>query len=73
MCNVFRAFFRFVKESANVSVLVYGLDDIWTDGYFVNTVSQHGNEEIIAKYVRSQGEEYKQLHKTEEIEQLSLF
>ena len=47
--------------------------EIWTDGYFVNTVSQCGNEEIISKYVRSQGEEYTQLFKTEEIEQLTLF
>lgn len=36
----------------------------WSDGYFVNTVGQHGNEEVIAKYVRNQGKEkeYKRLH-----------
>ena len=35
----------------------------WTDGYFVNTVGQHGNEETISEYVRNQGreEEYRKL------------
>jgi REP element-mobilizing transposase RayT len=46
--------------------------EFWTDGYFVNTVSKHGNEDVIAKYVREQGVEkqYKVLHKDV---QLSLF
>ena len=50
--------------------------EIWTDGYFVNTVSKYGNEEVIKKYLQKQGEEvedYIQLHKADEIEQLSLF
>jgi REP element-mobilizing transposase RayT len=50
--------------------------EIWTDGYFVNTVSKYGNEEVIAKYLQRQGtavEEYVQLHKINEIEQLSLY
>ena len=46
--------------------------EFWTDGYFVSTVSKHGDEETISKYVREQGNEkdYKCLHK--EI-QLTLF
>lgn len=50
--------------------------EIWTDGYFVNTVSQYGNEEVITKYLQNQGKDtkdYVQLHRTDEIEQLSLF
>jgi len=50
--------------------------EIWTDGYFANTVSQYGNEEIITKYLRDQGKDtkdYIQLHKAEETEQLMLF
>jgi REP element-mobilizing transposase RayT len=50
--------------------------EIWTDGYFVNTVSQYGNEEIITKYLRNQGKDtkdYVQLHKAEDTEQLTLF
>ncbi|TAL49701.1 IS200/IS605 family transposase [Patescibacteria group bacterium] len=38
--------------------------EFWTDGYFVNTVGQHGNEQTIATYVRNQGrqDEYRRLH-----------
>jgi putative transposase len=43
----------------------------WTDGYFVNTVGQHGNEEVIKKYVKNQGTDlsYKKVHR----QQLQLF
>ena len=46
--------------------------EFWSDGYFVNTVSKHGNEDVISKYVREQGVEkqYKVLHK---VVQLSIF
>lgn len=46
--------------------------EFWSDGYFVNTVSQFGDENVIAKYVREQGiaHEYKVLHKSQ---QLNLF
>ena len=39
--------------------------EFWGDGYFVTTVGQHGNEHVIATYIRKQGKEqgYKQLHK----------
>ncbi len=45
--------------------------EFWSDGYFVSTVGQHGNEETISKYVKNQGKvnEYKQLL----VQQLSLF
>jgi len=47
--------------------------EFWSDGYFVSTVGQHGNEETIGKYVKNQGneKEYKQLLK--QPVQLSLF
>tara|TARA_R110002110_G_scaffold75087_1_gene198569 strand:- start:122 stop:490 length:369 start_codon:yes stop_codon:yes gene_type:complete len=37
----------------------------WGEGYFVNTVGQHGSEKIIAAYVQGQGgkSEYRVLHK----------
>ena len=36
----------------------------WSSGYYVNTVSRHGNEEVIARYVREQGKEkeYKKVY-----------
>ena len=46
--------------------------EFWTDGYYVSTVSQHGNEETIRRYVEEQGidEDYRQIH---DDEQLKLF
>jgi putative transposase len=43
----------------------------WTDGYYINTVGQYANEEVIKKYVQSQGkqDEYKNFHNS----QLRLF
>ncbi len=45
--------------------------EFWTDGYYVSTVGQHGNEDTIRRYVQKQGteSEYKQLFK----QQLSFF
>ena len=45
--------------------------EFWTDGYYINTVSRHGNEDVVRQYVELQGkkEEYKKLHS----EQLRLF
>jgi putative transposase len=44
--------------------------EFWTDGYFASTVGKHGNENMIGKYVKSQGEIYEKLH---EDHQLALF
>jgi putative transposase len=36
----------------------------WTSGYYVNTVGQYSNEEVIKAYVKNQGmeKEYKKIH-----------
>ena len=59
------------RQNPEVKKQLWG-GEFWTDGYFVNTVSRHGNEDVIAKYVREQGVEkqYKVLHK---VIPLSLF
>ena len=44
--------------------------EFWTDGYFASTVGKHGDENMIANYVKSQGGEYKPMHKGQ---QLTLF
>ena len=38
--------------------------EFWTDGYYINTVSKRGNEDVVRQYVKKQGKEgdYKQLH-----------
>ena len=44
----------------------------WTSGYYVNTVGQYANEEVIKKYLQNQGQtktNYKKVHSS----QLSLF
>ena len=47
--------------------------EFWTDGYYVSTVSAHGNEQTIANYVRNQGDEYRKPHKDEYDGQMNLF
>lgn len=43
----------------------------WSDGYYINTVGQYANEEVIKQYLKNQGKEkeYKKLHSN----QLRLF
>ena len=45
--------------------------NFWTSGYYANTVGQYGNEEVIKKYIESQGKgkEYSEVYKG----QLTLF
>jgi REP element-mobilizing transposase RayT len=44
--------------------------EFWTDGYFATTVGKHGDEHMIANYVKEQGKNYEKLH---EDRQLRLF
>lgn len=43
--------------------------NLWTSGYYANTVGRYGNEEVIKDYVKNQGKQYRQLHR----DQLVLF
>ena len=46
----------------------------WSSGYYVATVSEHGNEEVIGNYVKNQGSEYRKLFRSKGIEgQMSIF
>jgi len=51
-------------KAPEVKQLLWG-GAFWGEGYFVNTVGQHGSEQTIAAYVQAQGgkREYRQLHK----------
>lgn len=44
--------------------------ELWTDGYYASTVGKHGNETMIGKYVKQQGEAYQKLYTKH---QLALF
>ena len=41
--------------------------EFWTDGYFTSTVGKHGNENMIGRYVKNQGKEYKKLHEDRQL------
>ena len=56
------------KQFPRVKKVLWG-GHIWTSGYYVNTVGQNVNEDIIRKYVKEQGQQYKQIYK----HQLPLF
>ena len=52
-----------------VKRLIWG-GKFWTSGYYVNTVGQYANEEVIKKYLQNQGKsKYEKLHRN----QLKLF
>ena len=57
------------KRCPQVKKQLWG-GEFWTDGYFASTVGKHGNENMIGKYVKSQGKVYEKLH---ENRQLALF
>jgi len=55
---------KILETSPEVKKALWG-GSFWTDGYYVGTVGEHGDEEIIAKYIRNQGrktEGYKKIH-----------
>jgi REP element-mobilizing transposase RayT len=62
-----REIFRRIPE---VKKKLWG-GEFWSKGYYMSTVSKHGNEETIQKYVKEQGkeQEYQIIYK----EQLCLF
>ena len=41
--------------------------EFWTDGYFASTVGKHGDEEMIGRYVKNQGNEYLMLRNASNI------
>ena len=58
------------KRHPDVKKILWG-GEFWSDGYFVGSVGQHGNEKSIQNYVKKQGQpnQYKRLLK----QQLTLF
>jgi REP element-mobilizing transposase RayT len=52
------------KLHPNLRILTRG-NSIWTSGYYMNTVSQSGNEKVIKEYVAKQGKKYDQIYRTQ--------
>jgi REP element-mobilizing transposase RayT len=45
--------------------------EFWTRGYYVGTVGEHGDEQVITKYVKNQGrnpDEYEKIHESRQLE-----
>ena len=47
--------------------------EFWTDGYYVGTVGEHGDEEVIMKYVQNQGRDPKVYKAIYDEKQMKLF
>jgi REP element-mobilizing transposase RayT len=53
-----------LKRVPAVKKILWG-GEFWTKGYFISTVSRHGDEDTITQYVKNQGrleKDYKKLH-----------
>ena len=50
------------KQHPEVKRILWG-GSLWSSGYYVNTVGQYANEEMIIKYVKNQGAEYTKMHR----------
>ncbi|PTY01276.1 IS200/IS605 family transposase [Verrucomicrobia bacterium LW23] len=57
---------RVFLEVPEVKKKLWG-GEFWGKGYFINTVGRYGSEQVIAAYVKRQGEgrEYRQIHKAQ--------
>ena len=62
--EIFKTYPRIKKE------ILWG-GNLWTSGYYANTVGQYGSKEVIIKYIQNQGKETKEYMKIHE-EQLEL-
>ena len=60
------------KRCPDVKKKLWG-GEFWSDGFYVSTVSEHGNEKVIANYVKNQGDEYNKIYRVDQVEgQISL-
>ena len=53
------------KKHHKVKEFLWG-GEFWTDGYYIGTVSPHGNKHVIINYIKNQGRE-------KDVDQLKLF
>ena len=53
------------KHHPKIKEFLWG-GEFWTDGYYIGTVSPHGNKHVIINYIKNQGRE-------QHIKQLKLF
>ena len=63
---------RVFAECPEVKKKLWG-GEFWSDGYYVATVSEHGNEDVVANYVKNQGNDYRKMHREEIEGQMNIF
>ena len=63
---------KIFEACPEVKKMLWG-GEFWTRGYYVGTVGEHGNEEVIQKHVRNQGRNLDEYPKIHEGKQLELF
>ena len=54
------------RECPHVKKQLWG-GEFWSEGYFASSVGKHGDEALIAEYVKKQGGLYQELHKGHQI------
>ncbi len=54
------------KHCPQVKKQLWG-GEFWSDGYFASTVGKHGDESMIADYVKEQGNDYLKLYRDEQL------
>ena len=52
------------KQHPEIKKMLWG-GEFWTKGYYVNTVGQYTNEQMIKNYIQKQNKTYKQLHRSQ--------
>ena len=63
---------KILESNPEVKKALWG-GNFWTDGYYVGTVGEHGNEEVIGEYIRNQGRDMKGYKKIHDEKQQELF
>lgn len=64
---------EYVIDRSNEIRLIQKEGEFWSDGFYVATVSEHGNEKVISNYVRNQEDEYNKMYRKDYVEgQISL-
>lgn len=56
------------QKHPEIKQMLWG-GNFWTSGYYINTVGQYANEDVIKNYVKEQGKQYNQIYRN----QLTLF
>ena len=52
------------RQNPEVKRVLWG-GQIWTDGYYINTVGAYANEDVIRNYVEKQGNHYQKIYSTQ--------